>query len=223
MSIETRLLTSDDHDAVMAMADPHYRINGIAPDHPSRVKFNSALPTFLDEYMTNGQGTVGAFADGTLISSVFVYLWALYPSASILNALVLPGAVHKFKLDSNGLKECVASSQDLCEVQGRFTQYTVHSAAAFRSAVGDWNRYQNTRGDRYYRWTDAIIPAGTRPKYDYQWALLKMMTWPLDVIIRAGTLKEEFRPGVAEYYRKNDIGVELEDVVASEKIDGLFL
>lgn len=45
-----------------------------------------------------------------------------------------------------------------------------------------------------YHWADeAIIPANSEPKYEYQKFLCGYKSWPIDLRLRLGVLKQEFR------------------------------
>lgn len=46
----------------------------------------------------------------------------------------------------------------------------------------------------YYHWVDeAIIPANTLPQHTWQKFIMLKMKWPIDLRIRAGVMKQEFR------------------------------
>ena len=46
----------------------------------------------------------------------------------------------------------------------------------------------------YYHWVDeAIVPANTLPSHTWQKFIMLKMKWPIDLRIRAGVMKQEFR------------------------------
>ena len=47
--------------------------------------------------------------------------------------------------------------------------------------------------DYYNYYTEALIPANTKPKYDYQNWLMCNKTWPVDLKIESVVLKQEYR------------------------------
>ncbi len=49
------------------------------------------------------------------------------------------------------------------------------------------------KAKRYRFYTDAVIPKNTKPQYEYHWFLMSQQTHEIDMIIRVGELKDEYK------------------------------
>ncbi len=60
------------------------------------------------------------------------------------------------------------------------------------------------KAKRYQYYTDALIPKNTKPQYEYHWFLMGQRTHDIDILIRVGELKEEYRTEVTQKIKSSE-------------------
>ena len=85
-----------------------------------------------------------------------------------------------------------------CSILTRKDFKTVHSQTSDRMKKRLEDRYYNMTPEiKMFDWVDeAIIPANTKPKYQYMQWLMVNKTWPIDFVVRRGFLKQEYRKDI---------------------------
>lgn len=137
---------------------------------------------------------IGCFDDGKLVSTINFYESDQAPSWTIIQCTRdLPGAFCSFPEERTMLQMMFQEA----ESRGLTRFYICFNAKMpmmmNRSRVGarilsKWI----PEITKYEIADDAVIPAGTMPKYSYQKVILGK-PWPIDLIIRCGFLKNEYR------------------------------
>lgn len=135
----------------------------------------------------------GAFKDNVLYSTLGIKIWNGMPSWSLTNIKTNRDVCGLyFNIEKNGLSDCMNNAITYAENLNIFTYYNIQNHRKQNISKNIWINCPMI-SNRYEYYTDTIIKKNTMPSYDYQRNLMGNRTWPVDIIIRKGELKDSFR------------------------------
>ncbi len=151
---------------------------------------------FLDLYLEPNPNyhLYGSYnLNSELLSTFGIYIWKEMPIATILFMMTKPEQSRVFNPIDSGLMMCADACYELCESKGVFTFYSFQPVHKISGFLRQWKRHQTPRLARYISYTEATIPANTKPEWPGYWEIIDQTVWPYDVEIRCTTLKPEYR------------------------------
>lgn len=143
-----------------------------------------------DRYRMFGVFNMGGSVDGI----VSIYQWKDFPYATIANLKVRPGLINPFSPDDNPMAMLFRRALQFLDAKGIHRWYFLRAADWPRDRAA--SRFQELVPGlaRYTRVVEMVVPKNTEPSYGYAWAMMAKHTWPVDLAIECGTLRQEHRP-----------------------------
>lgn len=189
--MHTRLLGPADYSEVINLYQKHATHMGVESKDYS-LKHTDRL---LEEEYLNPEYVhkvlLGTFRDGQLHLCMGIYFWTGLPSCTFLRFASLPGAFPGRSL-REPFRHLYSGCLDLLEERG-YNRFYLLSSAQHHGALaylgGTWDRLRL----KYLMTVEEVVPSNTRPRYDYVWQMMGNKTWPVPLIVRAGTLLNKYR------------------------------
>jgi hypothetical protein len=155
------------------------------------------ITDFLTEFESRRSGRnllVGAFTDeGVLRSCVGMFFWDKLPGVTDHTMVIDRSHSPLFNPKKSGHLHIIRSMHEYCESQDRYYHYCVKHAGHMKAELKMWDKYTDEFFNRYERYVEYIVPAGTRPPWDSYWGIMGRITYPYDIAIHSVRLKQEFR------------------------------
>lgn len=187
----TRLLTKYDINDFSKLLERKY--------HAKELKSASADNKFLEQLEKSSEkSSIRIYGyyniEGELTSSVCQYLWANFPSYTVLWGLIHPRYMtSKFdkSLSESGARQCF----DACVIHGesinRWQFYYGMTVRNFNVRRKIFLEQSTLISSRYDRYVETVIKAGDLPEYEPWRQIIGYTARKEDTIIRTGRLKNE--------------------------------
>jgi len=149
------------------------------------------------EHYINGerQCSMGVFDDDRLVFSASIYLWLHFPYWACNNVIMHSAIKRRGTACTKELLKCgIYACRDYAESIGLYDYFACIPVRRYRAYQKLYESWDDPIYTRYAYFTEGVVPAGTRPKYDYQWNLMGKKEWVIDIAFRRISLKEEHRP-----------------------------
>jgi hypothetical protein len=153
--------------------------------------FDDALVTDYLNPSSKEKIMMGTFSEDRLVLAMGVYFWRTMPSCTFLR--------FASRMDELGGKDIIHGFRSLysaCldELEARnYNRFYILSSERHHTSLakigGSWGRFR----DRYFMTVEEVVRAGCRPQFEYVWSMMGHKVWPVNVIVRAGTLINDFR------------------------------
>lgn len=207
--MEVRALGIQDMDAIMeASARQPLLMKAIKPESYQRHLADVILPRYLKE--DSPHLIVGSFVDNKLVTYGCAFVWTEFPYWTLCNlhSIAVQTRTDLLRGGLSGVvKKLVEETQKkqlyrmmfLTPVRGKFFAHPEKYKSLLVRAAPEL--------DKYNFFTEAYVPANTRPTYDYQWQMMGERERPFDTLIRAAELDQVYRTDyvekVREYTKRN--------------------
>lgn len=191
-SANCRKLTLDDFSHVEIQYSRTQSWMGVPVD---RKYINDNLQTAKDSYLSGADQNrilIGAFIDGELVVSCGIYFWEKLPFCSIMR-LVSNGSEHfSFKKIERAYQSLFQFILDEMKIRRR-NRFYILSNLAHQSGLALLTKKVPTIWKEYEMSIEEIISENQTPHFEYVWQMMGDRTWPTKLVLRSGTLKNEFR------------------------------
>lgn len=204
--IVVRQLTKDDLPAIKGLLERRYTQlkNGNKHNRGDSV-FEEQYKLYQDKYLAfewdhdhlpnvaNNGRSYGVFHQGELrVCITQLFSSRRIPSFNLANLVVDPCVNTIYEVCENGIAQAVDMAVEDAERHG-YTQFS------WVTALKGWN----TREERWYNasrtfkrynvFIDNIIPAGEKPKFEYEWNLVGWRTHPIAMAVKSAKIKPHLR------------------------------
>jgi hypothetical protein len=190
-SLTSRLLTDDDLGGLESLYASNTKHMGVHYPQYFESHFDDLL---RNEYLNPNFKTkmmFGTFVDGRLALCMGISLWSAFPYFTFLRFGSLAGFFAGRELQE-AFRNLLTACLEQTETQGYYRFYIITSAKHQDSLAqmgGTWEPIKS----RYLITVESVIQAHEKPAYPYLWSLMGSKTWPIPLIVRSGTLLNEFR------------------------------
>jgi hypothetical protein len=187
----TRILKLSDLKELESLYRTQLTHMGVPSDDYFQEHFDEALRSQYLNDAIDSRILMGTFYRDRLVLSMGIYFWKTLPSCTFLR--------FASRTDDLGGKEIVYAFRSLysaCldELETRnYNRFYILTSEKHHASLakigGSWGRFR----DQYFMTVEDVVPAGTRPQFDYVWSMMGSKEWPVNVIVRAGTLVNAYR------------------------------
>ncbi len=184
----------------MTLAETHFEIrliNGLSGDQIERLCETLQEKSILQHLSTAGFGQrenkylIGAFSDETLIAVSAMAFAENRPWGSLIYLKIDQRVPTAFRLSV--LRQIVDHSFELAEEKNCIRIYMANRLqrrgkflnARLFPLVKNIERLQ-----KYSFISESVVPANTKPQFEYEWQLMGVQTWPEELGIVSATLRK---------------------------------
>jgi hypothetical protein len=162
---------------------------------------------FFNERICHSQAySIGWIKSGKLLSMTTLFqtphaptwFWLYY--ANIKMTYTNFNTTHGLEIINEMFLEAIKRKLSSCIYLARdnFPSFTSDATGKMKNKIASW--HNQVPEIKKYHWVDEYkILANTNPPYEYMRWLMGYQTWPLDLRIRAGTLKQEYRKEILSF------------------------
>lgn len=192
-----RHLTESDNSALLELYDTRQKFFTINKnEHPEIMEMNREAVKKLHTNWPQGPFVVyGAFENDQLISSCTVRYHRNDNSYKSFNWITRYNQTHLYNPVKNGISGIYQRILDESEAMGYYTWYSINRKNRWPEEK-IYERYWNSIPSfkKYFRSIHAIIPANTKPIFEFHWDLMGKMIWPVDLVVKSAVLKPCYFP-----------------------------
>lgn len=187
----TRLLTSADYAEVCALYKSNSSHMGVeSTDYHEEHTTDLLMSEYLNPDF-NKKVMYGTFLNGQLVLCMGVFFWPDLPFCTFLRFASLRGAFPGRTI-RDPFRNLYSACLDALEEAGRHRFYLLSSARHHEMLAYIGATLSRLR-QRYIMTVEEVVPSHSEPQYAYVWSMMGYKTWPLPVIVRAGTLLNKYR------------------------------
>ena len=189
--IQSRLLTLDDLPMLKNIYISQTAHMGVEDEGYCQAHYDESL---ISEYLmpeNTEKVMYGTFIQGELVLCMGIFFWLKMPFCTFLRFASLRGY-----FEGKGIRDPFRCLYDAClaEIERRncYRFYILSSAQHHEMLAyigGTWDRLRT----HYLMTVEEVVPSHMRPQYDYVWQMMGEKTWPVPLIVRAGTLLNKYR------------------------------
>lgn len=134
---------------------------------------------------------LGAFDGETLVMTLGIYFWNLFPSCTFLRMVG--------RRDRLSTKDLFASLHELYDeafnqLEARnYNRFYLLSTARHFGVLARMGRTQRRLVSDYLMTVEEVVAPGTKPRFDFIWQMMGRQTWSSPLILRSGTLRNHKR------------------------------
>lgn len=134
---------------------------------------------------------LGTFVSGQLIMSGGLYFWKDMPFCTCLRLVTRASALNGRQIMAV-LNSFYNGMLDEIERRG-CSRFYVLTAVKHHKGMAYAGRANKRLANNYLMTVEEVIPANQQPKFGYTWNMMGSRTWPVDLVLRAGTALNHIR------------------------------
>lgn len=185
-----RQLSTEDFLAVSEIYKAQVKHMGLNVENYYEQQSEEKILQYLNPKIKN-RVLFGVFIENQLVLCMGIFFWKHMPYGTFLRFASRKG-YFEGKAIQKAFRQLYKACLDELEKREYYRFYLISSAKhqdvlAYMGAT--WEEFRT----RYIITVEEVIPAGTKPKFEYTWSIMGERVWAVDLTLRAGTLLNKYR------------------------------